>query len=251
SAASPRTLLLLPLAVDDTCFGVAAFGYPCPGFGPQIIANQVALAMRNVALHEAVIEQRVRSERSLQERRATAQRLESIGVLAGSVAHELNNALGPLVALPEVMLEELGSLSGDPDVLENLRQDVESIRGAAERATGTILDLLTLGRRGRGPNTLLDLNQSVAEAAGARGGAQPRALALDLCARELMVSASTNQLNRALSHLLSHAERATPEGGTIQVRTHRVSIHDTLRGSETIPPNRYGVIEVVDDGAQL
>src|SRR5690606_25472157 len=192
-----------------------------------------------------------RSERSLQERRATAQRLESIGVLAGSVAHELNNALGPLVALPEVMLEELGSLSGDPDVLENLRQDVESIRGAAERATGTILDLLTLGRRGRGPNTLLDLNQSVAEAAGARGGAQPRALALDLCARELMVSASTNQLNRALSHLLSHAERATPEGGTIQVRTHRVSIHDTLRGYETIPPNRYGVIEVVDDGAQL
>jgi len=251
SAVSPRTLLLLPLAVDDTCFGVAAFGYPCPGFGPQIIANQVALAMRNVALHEAVIEQRVRSERSLQERRATAQRLESIGVLAGSVAHELNNALGPLVALPEVMLEELGSLSGDPDVLENLRQDVESIRGAAERATGTILDLLTLGRRGRGPNTLLDLNQSVAEAAGARGGAQPRALALDLCARELMVSASTNQLNRALSHLLSHAERATPEGGTIQVRTHRVSIHDTLRGYETIPPNRYGVIEVVDDGAQL
>ncbi|HEY6726407.1 MAG TPA: substrate-binding domain-containing protein [Polyangiaceae bacterium] len=248
-----HTLLVLPLAVDDACFGVAAFGYPCAGFGPQIIANQVALAMRNVALHEAIIEQTVRSERSLQERRSAAQRLESIGALAGSVAHELNNALGPLVALPEVMLEELGDLSGDPETLDNLRQDVESIRGAAERATGTILDLLTLGRRGRVPNTLLDLNQSAAEAARSRAteAAKIRTLELDLYAGELMVSASTNQLGRALSHLIQHAEQATRAGGTIQVRTSRVSVHEPLHGYETIPPNRYAVIEVADDGAEL
>lgn len=248
-----HTLLILPLAVEDTCFGVAAFGYPCAGFGPQVIANQVALAMRNVALHRAVIEQTVRSERNLQERRAASQRLDAIGVLAGSVAHDLNNALGPLVALPEVMLEELSELSGDPSTLENLRQDVEAIRVAAVRASGTILDLLTLGRRGRVPNTLLDLNQSAAEAVRAREypALEQRTLAVELYAGELMVSASTSQLGRALSHLLKNAEQATARGGAIQVRTSKVSIAEPLHGYETIPPNRYGMIEVADDGTGI
>jgi len=253
SSAPRHTLLVLPLAVEDTCFGVAAFGYPCAGFGPQIIAHQVALAMRNVALHEAVIEQTVRSERSLQERRAAAERLEWIGALAGSVAHELNNALGPLVALPEVMIEELSELSGDPDTLDNLRQDVEAIRAAAERATGTILDLLTLGRRGRVPNTVLDLNQSAAEAARAKTQVpgDQRTLELDLYDGELMVSASSPQLSRALSHLLKNAEQATFGGGCIRIRTSRVGVTESLRGYETVPPGRYALLEISDDGPAI
>lgn len=248
-----NTLLLFPLAIEDRCFGVAAFGYPCAGFGPQVIANQVAAALRNVALHDAVIEQSVLRERSVQERRAAAQRLESIGVLAGSVAHDLNNALGPLVALPEVILEELAELSGDPETLENLRQDVESIRAAAERATGTIMDLLTLGRRGHLPSTLLDLNQSAAEAANARAGqvALGRKFRVDLCQNELLVAASTTQVGRAIANLIKNAEEATGVGGTIDVRTSQLRIDEPLNGYETIPPNHYGIVEVADDGVGI
>ena len=62
-----------------------------------------------MTLHEEVVRQAALHERSQQERQAAAERMRSLTVLASGVAHDLNNALGSLVALSDVVLEELGT----------------------------------------------------------------------------------------------------------------------------------------------
>ena len=100
-------------------------------------------------------------ERSVQERLAATKRMEALSVLAGGVAHDLNNALGPLVALPDVILGQLGEIQGNEEAVRDMRTDVESIKVASLRAAQTIKDLLTLGRQGRTAKENLDINRVI------------------------------------------------------------------------------------------
>ena len=92
---------------------------------------------------------------------AATKRMEALSVLAGGVAHDLNNALGPLVALPDVILAQLGEMQGNEESVRDLRTDVEAIKVASLRAAQTIKDLLTLGRQGRMAKENLDINRVI------------------------------------------------------------------------------------------
>ena len=101
-------------------------------------------------------------ERSVQERLAATKRMEALSVLAGGVAHDLNNALGPLVALPDVILAQLGEMRGERGVRSRpARRRRIAIKVAALRAAQTIKDLLTLGRQGRMAKENVDLNRVI------------------------------------------------------------------------------------------
>ena len=67
--------------------------------------------------------------------------MESLGLLAGGVAHDLNNILGPIVAYPDLIIEQLPP--GSP-----IRVDVLDIQESTKRAASVIQDLLALARRG-------------------------------------------------------------------------------------------------------
>lgn len=68
-----------------------------------------------------------------------AQKMEAIGLLAGGVAHDLNNILSAVVGYPELLLLELPSDS-------KLRRPLEATKEAGERATAVVADLLTVAR---------------------------------------------------------------------------------------------------------
>ena len=78
--------------------------------------------------------------RKLQERLEKAEKMESLGVLAGGVAHDLNNMLGPLVGYPELMLMTLPEDSP-------LRKQVQLMGEAANNAVDVIQDLLMIVER--------------------------------------------------------------------------------------------------------
>ena len=80
-------------------------------------------------------------ERELIERLSRAKRMESVGILAGGVAHDLNNLLGPVLGYPKLILKQL--TENDP-----IRRDLEEVIKAANWSAAIIQDLLTLGRRG-------------------------------------------------------------------------------------------------------
>ena len=143
---------------------MAVFEYTGGTGGFQMLQDQVSVALSSIRLHQQVVEKTVLHERSVQERQATAARMESLSVLSGGVAHDLNNVLGPMVALPDVILEDLAQL--DPEslpALTEIRDDMRSIKSASLRAAQTIKDLLTLGRERRVGTDPLDLNALVSD----------------------------------------------------------------------------------------
>ena len=85
-----------------------------------------------------------------------AQKMEAIGILAGGVAHDLNNVLSGLVTYPELLLLEIPEDSP-------LRNPILTIQKSGEKAAAIVQDLLTLARRGVAVTEVVDLNLIISE----------------------------------------------------------------------------------------
>ncbi|HSS40221.1 MAG TPA: ATP-binding protein, partial [Polyangia bacterium] len=249
-----NTLLVFPLVHEDELLGVIAFDHQ-PGNNPYIVfRNQIAVVLRNIRLHQEVLRRTMLHERSVQERLATSKRLEALSVLAGGVAHDLNNALGPMLVIPDVIFGQLTHLVPDQGALAELRDDLDNIKMAAERAAQTIKDLLTLGRQGRRPKAELDLNRLVkscllnAPWMAERGKLNLR---IELHPEPLPVRGAESQLARAVSNLLRNAMEAVNTDGEVTVRTSRVDLETTNVGFETVPSGAYVVLAVADTGCGI
>jgi DNA-binding LacI/PurR family transcriptional regulator/signal transduction histidine kinase/ActR/RegA family two-component response regulator len=253
-----RSYCVLPLTYETEQLGVAAFELGSGFIVFPMLSGQVSAALKNVALHQEIVRTTTLHERSVQERLATAERMASLSVLAGGVAHDLNNALGPLVTLPDVILSELdelknGTLADDSE----LRLDVATIKSSALRAAQTIKDLMLLGRPGASAKQALDLNEIVSAAMSPESlrFLAPRAdsvrVQLELSVEPLVVHASEPHLVRAIGNLVRNASEAITSSGHIQVRTRAVSLRELLGAYELIPPGDYATVVVSDTGAGI
>jgi CheY-like chemotaxis protein len=173
------------------------------------------------------------------------------------VAHDLNNALGPLVALPDVILDELDELKVLDDALPGLRADIECIKAASLRAAQTIKDLLTLGRQGRTAKESLDLNRVVKSSLAdislrfPRDGSFHVRMVVDYAPEPLMILGSESQLARAVGNLVRNAVEAITGEGEVLVKTSCVELTTLRAGYETIPPGHYHTLTVSDDGCGI
>jgi len=249
------TSFVLPLTFESHYLGVAIFESQA-GLGVcGMLREQISFALKSVSLHQEIVYKTALHERSVQERVAAMTRMESLSVMAGGVAHDLNSALSPLVALPDIMLdlvEKLGvTRSGEG---QRLRNYVETIKSAANRATQTIRDLMTLGRQGRMQKATLDLNWMVASCL----SAEPQLSAKDeqsrievtikLSTLSLLVNASQYHVERAISNLVRNAIEAIGESGKLTVQTGAVNAVEPILLHETVAPGKYAVVAVSDTG---
>ncbi|MCI5143148.1 MAG: response regulator, partial [Candidatus Electrothrix sp. ATG1] len=97
-------------------------------------------------------EQRKKLEKELHQ----SQRLESIGLLAGGVAHDLNNILSGIIGYPELLLLDLPQES-------KLREPIEAIHESGQRAAAVVADLLTVARGAASTREVHSLNNLVLE----------------------------------------------------------------------------------------
>jgi PAS domain S-box-containing protein len=88
-----------------------------------------------------------RREAELQERLERVKRVETLSVLASSIAHDLNNLMFPIAELPDMVLRELDKF-GEREALLGVRADVLSIRNSARTVVKLVRNMLVLGRRG-------------------------------------------------------------------------------------------------------
>jgi DNA-binding LacI/PurR family transcriptional regulator/signal transduction histidine kinase/FixJ family two-component response regulator len=253
-----HTSFVLPLTCDDQVLGIAVLEFAPHTKGHEILRDQFATALSSHQLHEEVLRTTTLHERSVQERLATARRMESLSVLAGGVAHDLNNALGPLVALPDVILAGLDSaMAGDADVAAGLREDINCIKTAAQRASRTIKDLLTLGRQGKTKKGLVDLNVVVADSLPSNGShlTHTPTRQVDLISEPnsepLWVNGSEPHLGRAISNLIRNAIEAIAGPGIVTIKTYSAEIVEPLARFEAIEPGSYAVVRVSDTGSGI
>lgn len=246
-----QTLLVFPLCFEAQKLGVAVFEYTPDRNVYATLRDQISTTLRIVALHQDVLHQTMAHERSVQERLATTHRIHSLSLLAGGVAHDLNNTLGPVVALPELILSQLDGLPSCPSTV---REDLQSIQAASLRASQTIKDLLTLGRQGRMPRRAVDLCQVIKNCLGpefirrVEAGTDGPQIVLDLPPRPVVVHASESHVARAVTNLVLNALEATRGPGCVSISVAERHFAAGFSGYESVDPGRYAVIRVADTG---
>jgi DNA-binding LacI/PurR family transcriptional regulator/signal transduction histidine kinase/ActR/RegA family two-component response regulator len=252
-----ETFLVLPLAFESQLLGVIAFSYSDGINAYAAFRNEIAAALKSIRLREELVQTSMLHERSVQERLAATKRMEALSVLAGGVAHDLNNALGPLVALPDVILAELADMQGGVGSVRDLRADVESIKVASLRAAQTIKDLLTLGRQGRVAKENLDINRVIKSCWAnsslrfVEEGTSRIKLMVDLSPTPLVVRGSESQLTRAVDNLIRNAVEAIGGNGEVVVKSAKVDVLEARAGYEIVPHGRYATLSVSDDGCGI
>jgi len=163
------------------------------------------------------ITERKRAEaehRALEEQLQRTQKMESLGSLAGGVAHDMNNVLGAIMALAS--LHETQSLPGTP-----LRHSMETITKACLRGRTLVQGLLGFARQRLAEERALDLNALVQDQADllARTTLQRVRLVLDLASGLRAIQGDPAALSHAVVNLCVNAVDAMPEGGTLTLRT--------------------------------
>lgn len=188
-----------------------------------------------------------REQAQLRDRLERSRKMEALGLLAGGVAHDLNNILSGVVSYPELLLMEL---PGDSP----LRRPVEAMHASGLRAAAVVSDLLTVARGVASPREPVDLNGLVREYLDSPEyesltEAHASVTLLPWLSEEPPhVSGSTVHLRKVLMNLVTNAFEAVPGEGHVLVSTELRELSEPLDGAEPAPAGRWSVLTVSDDG---
>jgi signal transduction histidine kinase len=224
-----RTIINVPLMLIDVPFGSLGAGT----FGEEGVrlptdeelkylhdlANIVVLASARIVLareREATIRHQAETDRLLADR----QRIESLGELAGGVAHDFNNMLTVILGAAQVLRGELK----DPEQFANLRL----IENAAESASDLAKQLLAIGKRqelAAEPTDVVHRVRSIGDMLGRVLGAS---IIVEVATEPHLpeVFVDRRQLEQVLMNLAINARDAMPDGGTLTIDVAKDEIDD-------------------------
>jgi signal transduction histidine kinase/CheY-like chemotaxis protein len=204
---------------------------------------QLVVIIRNVT----EVKQAQLRERALHRRLERYKRMESLGMLAGGVAHDLNNILGPLVAYPELILARVRH---DPAVL----RDVLEIKASAKRAAAVIQDLLILARRGGYQAVAVRANDVIRSYLDSAAFRELRARRPEVYFQQELeigcppILGTEHNLAQLVMNLIVNAHEAVTGEGSVSVSTRTVELRAPHTGFERIEEGRYLLLSVRDSG---
>ncbi len=185
--------------------------------------------------------------KQLQIQLAQAQKMESVGRLAGGVAHDFNNMLGVIIGHAEMTLDQFSD--DDP-----MRADIEEIRKAAQRSADLTRQLLAFARKQAITPKVVNLNDAISGML----KMLRRLIGEDI---ELSWIPQTNlhsvridptQLDQLLANLCVNARDAIAGIGQIKIRTQNIIItEDNRPRGLDIAPGRYVLLELSDNGCGM
>jgi signal transduction histidine kinase/ActR/RegA family two-component response regulator len=191
-------------------------------------------------------------ERELIEKLSRSERLESLGLLAGGVAHDLNNILGPMVAYPELMLELL------PEEEKRVRHMMHQIDDSAKKASGVIRNLLTMGRRGSYELEVVQLNDVIRSYCESPEFTEMQRnyvnvdLRLELAPDLWPIQASVSHLNQVVMNLVINAfEAVGRDKGEVVIRSERAGVNEPVDGYQTVEVGLYSKLTIRDNGCGI
>ncbi|HBZ01475.1 MAG TPA: hypothetical protein DEO84_09180, partial [candidate division Zixibacteria bacterium] len=189
-------------------------------------------------------------KRELEEKLERAQRMESLGLLAGGVAHDLNNILCPVVGYAGLLMREL---PGD----SKMATKIGKMAKAAEDASAVIQDLLTLARRGRYEMQPLEINQVIRQYLESASFENLKdrnpniTISIDLSSTTGIMLGSDSHIAKVIMNLVTNAFEAMPTGGKFTIVTERANINRLYSGFQNIDEGEYVIVRVKDTGAGI
>jgi PAS domain S-box-containing protein len=196
-------------------------------------------APRGVLCIHADVSERKRLEQQI----LRAQRMDSIGTLAGGIAHDLNNLLAPIL----VSIGALEDGEADPE----RREDLETIRVCARRGADLVRQLLTFARGMEGRRVEVDLATVARELVRLVRDTFPKNISFQLEADDRLweVLGDPTQLNQVMVNLCVNARDAMPAGGCLRVEVRNAEL-DTVWAAMNgrVKPGKYVRLRVDDTG---
>ncbi|MBI9085307.1 MAG: PAS domain S-box protein [Desulfobacterales bacterium] len=183
----------------------------------------------------------------LQNKLARARKMEALGLLAGGVAHDLNNILSGVLSYPELLLLDLPEES-------RLRKPLETIRNSGQRAAAVVSDLITVARGVASQREILDFNVLVGKF---MAGPEFKALKqihvlvtvhVDLGTDLLHLKGSAVHLEKTLMNMVANAMESLENNGTVRIMTRNRYLDEPPKGAGEGAMGEYVVLTVADDG---
>lgn len=176
-----------------------------------------------------------------------AQKMEAIGLMAGGVAHDLNNILAGIVSYPELILLQLPQSS-------ELRKPLQAIQESGKRAATVVADLLTIARGVASTREPHNINLLIGEYLNSPEYNTLKSLhpdvihTSDLHAAEATVSCSPMHIKKTVMNLVTNALEAVKEKGKLTLATSNQQIEKGDIAEHDLEPGNYLLLTVEDDG---
>jgi len=184
---------------------------------------------------------------SLQAKLQRSQKMEALGLLAGGVAHDLNNVLSGIVSYPELLLLDLSEES-------KLRKPIETMQESGHRAAAIVQDLLTVARGVATTKEPLNLNDLVSDYLNSPEFKKLKqfnptvTVKTNLGTDLFNIGGSHVHIRKVLMNLVSNALEAIKGSGNVTISTVNRYIDRPLRGYDDVNIGEYVVLAVSDDG---
>ncbi|MCS6798955.1 MAG: ATP-binding protein [Myxococcota bacterium] len=202
----------------------------------RIVGSLLATTLRRVSAE--------RERRQIDDRLRQAERLESLGLLAGGVAHDFNNLLVGIVNFVD-------NVRRSPELPQTLRDDLDRAREAIDRAADLTRKLLAFGRRTPGAPPLIELNRVVSSTLELLRRVLPATVEIDFIPGHDLgtVAADPGEVEQVLSNLCMNAVDAMDGRGRITIETENVVLNGQyVRANPWARRGRYVLLTVTDTG---
>ncbi len=182
-----------------------------------------------------------------EERIARSKKMESLGLLAGGVAHDLNNILSGIISYPQLLLMDLPENS-------KLRKPIETIEESGNRAAAIVQDLLTIARGVAITKEPLNLNDLITTYLNS-----PEAIELKHTFPDVRITArfdtdlfsirgSDVHIRKLVMNLVSNAVEAVDGSGNVILATKNCYVDRPIKGYDNVTIGEYVVLEISDNG---
>ncbi|MFH2046250.1 MAG: PAS domain S-box protein [Pseudomonadota bacterium] len=205
----------------------------------------VTYIVRDMTVRRRLEEKRRELETKLQR----AEKMEAIGILAGGVAHDLNNVIGVVIGYAELLLTYK-----EIDASDDIKSRLMTIIKSGERAAAIVYDMLTLARRGVHTEKVLNLNTAIMEYQSTPEyqkllSFNPNILVNTQLKPDLPnVLGSPVHFGKTIMNLVSNAAEAMPKGGTLTIKTDYKCVESSIQGYEEISVGDYVIVSISDTG---
>jgi two-component system cell cycle sensor histidine kinase/response regulator CckA len=247
-AAAPHVPLVVLTGLNDDLMAAQALQEGAQDYlvKGQIEGYGLVRAIRYAIERKVTDDARKASENQLLQ----AQKLESLGRLAGVIAHDFNNILSVILSYTAFLGEDLRSANQGRMASTNLLKHVDGIQEAAERATALTAQLLAFGRREVIALEVLDLNAAITRIVPMvrqiLGKDTQLTVKLDPGAGH--IRADDGQLGQIVVNLVVNARDAMPNGGTLTIETGNVSLEFNPARRPDVEAGPYVFLAVADSG---